>query len=152
MSGYIAALVAASGVYAILSAIAPKTEATRRAVYLVLSLSLLVFLLSPLASGELDLDLDALPDGILPEYGDGDPYFTEKAREAVTEGIARAVTEEFSLPDGTLTVECEFGDGVTPTAVRLYLSGVGIFADLRGIEAYGKKNFCESCEVILNVK
>lgn len=152
MTAYIAALVAAAGVYAILSSIAPKSEETRRAVYLVLSFSLLVFLLSPLTSGELQGDFSALLDGTLPEYEIGDSYFTEETRAAVTDGIARAVTEKFGLSSGTLRVECDFEDGVTPTAVRLYLSGVGIFADLRGIEAYGKENFCESCEVILDVK
>lgn len=151
MTAYVAALVVASGIYAILSAISPKTEETRRAVYLALSLSLLTFLLSPLASGELDGELSSLLGGTFPEYEVNDSYFTEETRAAVTEGIARAVTEEFSLPTGTLKVECDFGDGVTPTAVRLYLSGVGIFADLRGIEDYGKENFCESCEVIVGV-
>ena len=152
MTATVAALVAVSGIYAILSAISPRSEETRRAVYLVLSLSLLAFLLTPLASERHEVDLDGILDSILGEYNPNENGFTEEARRAVNDGIRRAVCEEFSLPDDALSVECTFGDGLTLTAVRLCLSGVGILADLRGIEAYGKENFCENCEVILRVQ
>ena len=152
VSAYVAALVAATGIYAILSAIAPKNEETRRAVYLVLSFSLLALLISPMVSGALDGEPDSLFDITLPEYGHDEGYFTEEARAAVTDGITKAVSERFALPEGTLSTECEFGDGVRLTAVRFYLSGRGIFADNRGIEDYAKENFCSNCEVILIVK
>lgn len=151
MTAYLTAVLSAGFIYAVLLLVAPVGEEIRATVRLVLSLGMLLLLLSPVFTGELQEELsDILDDVENTENGEaGKEWLEGEGREAYLLGIRRAIAEEFSVKEEDIALSPVFSEGLTLSSLTVTLSGKAVTADLLALERYGKENFCESFEVML---
>ena len=85
-----------------------------------------------------DMDIDSIFDKItLPEQ-ELEGGYSEVAEEAFSEGIARAVAEEFSLNKENIRVKIRGFDfeNMRADSITVILSGRSVTADYRAIEKY----------------
>lgn len=151
VTAYLTAVLSAGFIYAVLLLVAPVGEEIRATVRLVLSLAMLLLLLSPVFTGELQEELSDILDGIGDaENGEaGGEWLESEGREAYLLGIRRAISEEFSVKTEDISLTPVFSEGLTLSSLTVTLSGKAVTADLLALERYGKENFCESFEVML---
>lgn len=112
---------------------------------LALGIICLYVIISPLRS-LLDLNFDGFWDIPEIETEDGSAAVLE---DAMAEGIARAVVEEFSLRRGDVSVRL-FGfdkEVMTADKIKIILSGGAVTADYRGIESFVNKMNIGECKV-----
>ena len=109
-----------------------------RAEKLALGVITLYIIIAPLVSALSDMDIDSIFDKItLPEQ-ELEGGYSEVAEEAFSEGIARAVAEEFSLNKENIRVKIRGFDfeNMRADSITVILSGRSVTADYRAIEKY----------------
>ncbi len=141
------------GLYSLLSLLFQEREAVRRSLSFFFSVSLVFLIFSPLLSGDIFRPLEDWKNEVSEgeAVGEGDSYFQKTTEDAVTEAFLSHLAERFSLPREELMMTAVYNEALVPTKAVLTLSGGSAFSDLISIEAYGKKNFCESFEVTIHV-
>lgn len=152
MREYLVTILAVSAVTAILG-ILPGEEGMRRTVSFALSLALLAAVVLPLPTllRDLPADYSGILDRLEADSAEGEDYLREETLTAVGEGIRKHLSEEYSLPDGELSVAVT-GDIVDGTVilrrVTLTVGPRAAAADIPSIVKYIKKNTGAECEVI----
>ena len=145
-------LVALGGIFALLSHVLPEREEVRRAVSLLFSVLLLVFLFRPFLSLDflepvLDFKEDIQNSDAVTE---GEKDLAEQRKAAVKEGIREKLCDKFDLDPENLRVEADFLPDFSLTRLTVYLSGRDALSNLVAIERYGRENFYENFEVKLD--
>ena len=151
VSAYLTTVLSAGFIYAVLLLVAPVGEETQKTVRLVLSLAMLLLMLSPVFTGELEDGLEDLQNGLgnLENGEAGKEWLENEGRDAYLTGIRRAISEEFSVSEEDFSLTPVFKEGLSLASLTVTLSGKAVTADLLALERYGKENFCESFEVML---
>lgn len=144
-------LLTVGAIYTVLSLFLPEREEVKKTVSLVLSVSLVTVLFLPLLSGDLLREVEKAGENILEKekYEAGDNYFYTTLEEAYLSGVKSDFCQQFSLDTADVTVTGSCPDGITPEKLSVILSGSAVYGDLPAMEAYGRKNYYESFEVIL---
>ncbi|MCQ2413455.1 MAG: hypothetical protein MJ082_01490 [Clostridia bacterium] len=124
-------------------------EKNRKAAAFAFTVILLSLIAAPLA--ELVGSLPEVCDLSLSADGSEQADLTRTVSEnAFTEAVRRAVCEKFSLPSETVSVKVRGFDrsALKAEGISVYLSGDGVFADVRRIRQYLLDNdLCGECYV-----
>ena len=146
MTEYFYSLMLVALLVSVLSFISYKEGegASRFALGVIMTAAVLLPLLKIIPS----VDFDRIIEEIKQEAS-GVPIYSERCEEAIEEGIARAVCEEFSLSDGSAAVSLSGFDfeNMRAEKIKLTLSGRAVFADLEKIEKFVLGLGLGDCEV-----
>lgn len=116
---------------------------------IVLGIVTLYVMAAPLAESVGAFDFDSLTEGVTPPEISTEPGYSAVAEEAFADGICRAITEEFSLKKENIRVKITGFDfeNMKAQSIKIYLSGIGVLADYRGIEDYINSLEMGECQV-----
>ena len=126
------------------SGVAEKTAVGIISAYIIISpLLTMVWSIDP------SVVIDSLTDGGY--RTDAGPSFV--AEEAFSEGIRLAVSEKFSIDKENIRVKIlDFDmEKMSCRQIKIYLEGMGIIADYRGVESYVNSLGMGECKVEINL-
>ncbi len=148
MNEYAAVVFAACCIAGVLSLFTYKEG---RAESLALGVITLFLIASPIA--------DAVGVGELPSLAptpelDTDGGYTARLEEAYAEGLRLAISDRFNIrkEDVSVTLYRFDANSISAEEVRVYLSGAGVLADYRAIEAYIGEITDGKCRVEIEIK
>lgn len=146
MSGYMVSIYAAAASVGMLSLMLYRDGGERVSRF---AFGVLITYAVVLPLGNISGNIFELPDVSLPEAPDvEDGAVYDTAKEALEEGIARLICEEFSLEERCVSVVTQ-GFSLTEMKaerIKVFLSGKGAFVDARLVESFVNKYGFGECE------
>ena len=148
MKEYAISVFAVCLVSAVASLLRPSGDSVSR----VAAMAIILWMtLSPIASFVRDFD----PELLLPTEGEnlGNEELAEVAKEALCQGICRAVSEKFGIPADSVSVTVVGFDMLNMKCdeIRIILGGRAITADYKAIEKYVGSLGIGECEVDIEI-
>lgn len=150
MSGY------ALGVFAIClvgGAFTLLSHGSGRAERVVIGIVTLYIIISPLADGLSDFDVDRWLESLRGEGVEVSPEYEEVLEQSFSEGLKNAVAEKFSLKRDNIRVSLSGFDVEKMRAerIRISLSGAAALADYKAVEKYINGLDVGECELEIEI-
>lgn len=120
---------------------------------MVLGIVTLYIIISPLADGLSDFDLDRWLEELRGESVSVAPEYEGVLEESFADGVALAVAEKFSLERENIRVDLRNFDVESMSAerIRVTLSGVAALADYKAVEKYLNSLDLGECDVEIEI-
>ena len=150
MSGYALGVFAICLVGGVLTLLSYGSAVSERVVIGIVTLYIII---SPLASGLSDFNLDGWLESLKGENIQVAPEYEGVIEESFADGVARAVAEKFSLDKENIRVSLSGFDfsNLRAEKIRISLSGRAALADYKAVEKYVNGLELGECDVEIEI-
>ena len=151
MSGYVLSVFAICLIAEALRLLSYGRSAVERFAVGVITLSVI---LAPISGIISDFDVEGWLDSLKQEQGEINSEYEATVEAAFSDGIKRAVAEEFSLNKDNIRVRVVGFNAAEMSAERIYvsLSGSAAIADYRAVKKYLDRLDIGECDVSIEIK